>query len=101
MEYSKGDAFREAGEAKKARPEANDNGEPSKEPLSGYTKGEGTVPPRSFVVIFSGGNVREPDYFKLVELNPSLFRHHLQLLQNHEQFYGYTLDASAPSHQIR
>lgn len=73
MEYSKGDAFREAGEAKKARPVATDKAEPSIAPLSGYTKGEGAVPPRAFVVIFSGGNVREPDYFKLVDQNPSLF----------------------------
>lgn len=73
MEYSKGDAFREAGEAKKARPVATDKAEPSIEPLSGYTKGEGAVPPRAFVVIFSGGNVRELAYFKLVDLNPSCF----------------------------
>lgn len=38
MEYSKGDAFREAGEAKKARPVATDKAEPSIAPLSGYTK---------------------------------------------------------------
>ena len=73
MEYSKGDAFKEAGEAKKARPVTNDKVEVSIETLTGYTKGEGEMLPKAFVVIFSGGNVREPDYFKLVDRNPSLF----------------------------
>ena len=73
MEYSKGDSFRDAGEAKKAKPVATDKAEPSIEAVTGYTKGEGLVLPKAFVVIFTGGNVREPDYFKLVVLNPSLF----------------------------
>ncbi len=73
MEYSKGDSFREAGEAKKAKPAATDKVEPPIETVTGYTKGEGLVLPKAFVVIFTGGNVREPDYFKLVVLNPSLF----------------------------
>jgi hypothetical protein len=73
MEYSKGDPFREAGEAKKEKPVATDQAEPSIRIVTGYTKGEGMVLPKAFVVIFTGGNVREPDYFKLVVLNPSLF----------------------------
>jgi hypothetical protein len=50
-----------------------DKSESSIETVVGYSKGEGAVPPKAFVVIFSGGNVRELDYFKLVNLNPSLF----------------------------
>lgn len=73
MEYSKGDAFKELGRAKSTRPAATDKAAPSIEALTGYTKGEGVVLPKAFVVIFSGGNVREPDYFKLVVLNPSFF----------------------------
>jgi len=73
MEYSKGDSFREEGEAKKAKPVATEKAEPSIETVTRYTKGEGMVLPKAFVVIFTGGNVREPDYFKLVDMNPSLF----------------------------
>lgn len=73
MEYSKGDAFKEAGEAKASRPSATDVAKPPIATQTGYSKGEGVVQPKSFVVIFSGGNVREPDYFKLVTVNPSLF----------------------------
>ena len=73
MDYSKGDAFKEAGEAKRSRPVATDEVKPSIESLTGYTKGEGIVLPKAFVVIFSGGNVREPDYFKLILSNPSRF----------------------------
>ncbi|MBQ7181035.1 MAG: RloB domain-containing protein [Bacteroidaceae bacterium] len=73
MEYSKGDAFKEAGEAKETRPSATEEAKPSIAPQAGYSKGEGVVQPKAFVVIFSGGNVREPGYFKLVTVNPSLF----------------------------
>ena len=73
MDYSKGDAFKEVGEAKKARSVATDKAGPSIETLSDYTKSEGVTLPKAFVVIFSGGNAREPDYFRLVELNPSRF----------------------------
>ena len=73
MEYSKGDAFKEAGEAKKTRLAETFETESPIEAIAGYSKSEGVIPPKTFVVIFSGGNVREPAYFKLVTLNPSLF----------------------------
>ena len=73
MEYSKGDAFKEAGEAKQTRPAETNEAGPSIAPLEGYIKGEGIIQPKTFVVIFSGGNVRELDYFKYVDVNPSLF----------------------------
>lgn len=73
MEYSKGEAFKEAGEAKKTRPSVTEEAKLPIATQSGYSKGDGVVLPKAFVVIFSGGNVREPDYFKLVTVNPSLF----------------------------
>jgi hypothetical protein len=73
MEYSKGDAFLGAGEAKEPRPSATEEAKPPIATQAGYSKADGMVQPKAFVVIFSGGNVREPDYFKLVTVNPSLF----------------------------
>lgn len=90
MEYSKGDAFKEVGEAKNARSVTTDSAVPSIESLTGYTKGEGMIQPKAFVVIFSGGNVREPDYFKLVVLNPSLFPLlKLKILSEDRYFAGH------------
>lgn len=73
MDYSKGDAFKEVGEAKKANPAAVGEEKFPIEAVAGYSKGEGDKLPKAFVVIFSGGNVRELDYFKLVKVYPSLF----------------------------
>lgn len=73
MEYSKGDAFKEVGEAKETRPSATEEAKPPVAMQVGYSKGDGVVQPKAFVVIFSGGNVREPDYFKLVTVNLSRF----------------------------
>jgi len=73
MDYSKGNAFKEVGEAKKAKPASVEEEDVSVEAVAGYSKGDGDKLPKAFVVIFSGGNVRELDYFKLVKVHPSLF----------------------------
>ncbi len=73
MDYCKGESFKEADVAKKAQPAAAEKNSPSIETTPGYSKGDGVLLPKAFVVIFSGGNVREPNYFRLVASNPSLF----------------------------
>ena len=73
MDYSKGDAFKEAGEAKKERLIAQEGTAPSVQLPASYSKVEGVMMPKTFVVIFSGGNVREPAYFRLIDKNPTLF----------------------------
>lgn len=46
---------------------------PATEVPENYTKPEGREQPRSFIVIFSGGTVRERDYFSPILCHPSLF----------------------------
>ena len=75
MAYQKGEPQLEMGQPRHA-----DKSVPVAEakpplPLSpvGYTKGDGMLSPMAFLVIFSGGERREEDYFKVIVQQPDKF----------------------------
>lgn len=74
MDYRKGEARLDVGDARNMPvPVTVSKSSSIPLPPPGYTKEDGRVLPKSFLVIFSGGKRREEDYFRVIENNPDKF----------------------------